>query len=75
MAISMVLVVCVFVAATAATSVVVVVVVVVIVVVVILLLLLLPHLQIVEWTTICNWWSISWSEFGKFIPLELPDKG
>jgi len=72
MAISMVLVVCVFVAATAATSVVVVV---IIVVVVILLLLLLPHLQIVEWTTICNWWSISWSEFGKFIPLELPDKG
>ena len=67
MAISMVVVVFVFVAATAATS--------VVVVVVILLLLLLPHLQIVEWATIYIWWSFSWSEFGKFIPLEFPDKG
>jgi len=68
MVISMV-VVFVFVAVTAATSVV------VVVVVILLLLLLLLHLQIVRWATIYNWWSIPWSEFGKFIPLEFPDEG
>jgi hypothetical protein len=64
-----VVVVFVFVAATAATSVV------VVVVILLLLLLLLPHLQLVGWATIYNWWSVLWSDFGKFIPLEFPDKG
>jgi hypothetical protein len=66
MAISMVVVVFVFVAATAATSV-------VVVVVVVVVILLLPLLQIVGWATIYNWWSIPWLEFGKFIPLEIPE--